>query len=255
MYVDIESIVDCLDDKKYDFITKCRTDIENHVASLGRESLAIKEIGGRTHYAAHDNYLKVLWKFKSGKLYKGNRLESVLTGPLSDLVVKNYKKFLEDHQPDIEAQLKQQVVRSLDIKSALKEILYDELQKRGIKHIRHQAVDAFIHGCQATFHSQLGQITSTTVTHLVGTTVGTTVGSSIAHALSIAIVHAIANAIGHVAHSAAFKIVLKTIVGHSVGSIVTVVLMNMIATKMTAATASASLGPVVWVAGGAYLFI
>ena len=132
--------------------------------------------------------------------------------------------------------------------------MYDELQKRGIKHIRHQAVDTFINACQATPHSQLGQTTGTTVTHLVGTTVGTTVGASIAHALSIAIVHAIANAIGHVVHSVALKAIFKTVVGHSVGSLVTAVLMKLIAAKMTAATASAALGPLVWVAGGAYLF-
>ena len=109
MYVDIESIVDCLDDKKDAFISKCQTDTENYVTSLGRESLAIQEIGGRTHYAAPDNYLKVLWKFKNGKLYNGYRLESVLSGPLSDRVVWNYSDFLENHRPEIEAQLKEQV--------------------------------------------------------------------------------------------------------------------------------------------------
>ena len=254
MYVDIQSIVDCLEDKKYNFIAKCQTDTENYVTGLGRESLAIEEIGGRTHYAAPDDYLKVLWKFKNGKLYNGHRLESVLSGPLSDLVVRNYNAFLEDHQPEIEAQLKEQVVRSVNVTSALKEVLYDELQKRGVKHIRHQAVDAFIHGCQTTFHSQLGQTAGTTVTHLVGTTVGTTVGASIAHALSIAVVHATANAIGHVAHSVALKAVFKTVVGHSVGSLVTAVLIKLIAAKMAAATAGAALGPLVWVAGGAYLF-
>ena len=254
MYVDIESILNCLDDKKYEFIAKCQTDTENYVTSLGRESLAIQEVGGRTHYAAPDDYLKVLWKFKNGKQYHGYRLESVLSGPLSDRVVRNYNDFLENHRPDIEAQLKEQVMRSVNITSALREVLYDELQKRGIKHIRHQAVDAFIHGCHATFHSQLGQTAGTTVTHLVGTTVGTTVGVSIAHALSVAIVHALAHPIGQVVHAVALKAVFKTVVGHSVGSLVTAVLMKLIAAKMTAATASAGLGPLVWVAGGAYLF-
>ncbi|MCJ1436280.1 hypothetical protein MMC27_005658 [Xylographa pallens] len=254
MYVDLEPIVDCLDDKKDEFIAECRRDIENYVTIRGRASLAITEVGVRTHYAAPDNYLKVLWKFRKGELYNGHRLESVLSEPISALVVKNYNSFLQDHKPDIEAQLKQQVADSVDITSILEKIMYDELRKQGVKHIRHQAVDAFISGCQATFHSQLGQTTGASVSHAVSATVGTAVGTSIAHALSVAIAHAIATAMVHLAHSVAFKAVLSTIIVHSVGAIVTAVLVKMIAAHMTAASAGAFLGPLVWVAGGAYIF-
>lgn len=254
MYVDIGPIVDSLDDEKYDFIAKCRRYTENYVTGLGRESLAIKEIGGRTHHPAPDSYMKVLWKFRNKESYQGYQLESVLSEPLSKKVVEYYNEFLKDHQPEIEAQLKQQVAHSINITSALKKILYDELQKRGIKHIRHQAVDAFIHGCQSNFQSQLAQTTGTTVTHLVGHTVGTAVGTSIAHALSVAIAHGITNAIVHVAHSVAFKAVFKAVVVHSVGTIVSGVLVSTVATHMTAASASAAFGPVVLAAGGLYLF-
>lgn len=254
MHVDLEPIIDCLDDKKDDFIAKSRRDIENYVTSRGRASLAISEVGVRTHYAAPDNYLKVLWKFRKGELYHGHRLESVLSEPISALVVKNYNDFLGDHKPDIEAQLKQQVADSVDITSMLEKIMYDELRKQGVKHVRHQAADAFVNGCQAAFHSQLGQTTGAAVSHAVTTTVGTAVGASIAHALSVAVAHAIATAIVHLAHSVAFKAVLKTIIVHSVGAIVTAVLVKMIAAHMTAASAGAALGPLVWVAGGAYVF-
>ena len=178
----------------------------------------------------------------------------MLSEPISALVVNNYNAFLEEHQADIEAQLKQQVAQSIDITSGLEKILYDELQKQGIKHIRHQAADAFVKGCQAAFHSQLGHTTAATVSHVVTTTVGTTVGASIAHALSVAVVHAVSTAVVHLAHSVAFKAVMHTIIGHSVGLIVTAVLVHMIAAHMTAASAGAILGPLAWVAGGAFVF-
>lgn len=254
MHVQLEPIIDCLDDKKDDFITKCRRDIENYVVGCGRGSLAIREVGVRTHYAAPDNYLKVLWKFRQGKLYHGHRLESVLSEPISALVVKNYNDFLQEHKPDIEAQLKQQVADSVDITSMLEKIVFDELRKQGIKHVRHQAADAFVSGCQAAFHSQLGQTTAASVSHAVATTVGTAVGVSIAHALCVAIAHAVATAMVHLAHSVAFKAMLETIILHSVGAIVTAVLVHMVAGHMTAASAGAVLGPLVWVAGGAYVF-
>ncbi|CAF9939315.1 MAG: hypothetical protein HETSPECPRED_001547 [Heterodermia speciosa] len=255
MHVDLESIIDCLDNKKDAFISKCRQDIESDVTSRGRGSLAIREVGVRTHYAAPDSYLKVLWKFRKGELYHGHRLESVLSEPISALVVKNYNGFLEDHKPDIEAQLKQQIADSIDISSLLEKILYEELRKQGVKQVRHQAASAFVNGCESAFHTQLAQTTGGAVSHAVSTTVGTTVGASIAHALSVAIAHAIATAMVHLAHSVAFKAVLKAIIVHSVGAIVTAVLVKMIAAHMTAASAGALLGPIVWVAGGTYVLI
>lgn len=254
MYVDLEPIVDCLDSKKDDFIIKCRRDVENYVTSRGRGSLAITEVGVRTHYAAPDNYLKVLWKFRKSELYHGHRLESVLSEPISALVVKNYNDFLQDHKPDIEAQLKQQVADSVDITSILEKIVYEELRKQGVKHVRHQAADAFVSGCQAAFHSQLAQTTGASVSHAVTATVGTAVGASIAHALSVAIAHAVATAVVHLAHSVAFKALMKTVIAHSVGAIVTAVLVHMVAGHMTAASAGAVLGPLVWVAGATYVF-
>lgn len=254
MYIDIKSIVDCLDGKKEDFIAQCRREIEDYVESQGSASLAIKEVGVRTHYPAPDSYLKVLWKFKNNERYHFHRLESVLSDPISALVVENFNKFLEDHKPDIEAQLKQQIAESVDITSTLEQILYEELQKRGIKHARNQAADAFINSCQAAFHLQLAQTTGATVSHAASTTVGTTVGASIAHALSVVIAHAIATAMVHLSHSVAFKAVLKTVILHSVGGIVTAVLVKLIAGHMTAAAAGAFLGPLVLAAGGAYVF-
>ena len=62
MYIDIKSIVDCLDGKKEDSIAQCRREIEDYVESQGSASLAIEEVGVRTHYPAPDSYLKVLWK-------------------------------------------------------------------------------------------------------------------------------------------------------------------------------------------------
>lgn len=254
MYIDVKSIVDCLDGKKEDFITQCTRDIKGYVESQGRASLAIKEVGVRTHYPAPDNYLKVLWKFKNNELYHHHRLESVLSEPISALVVENFNNFLEDHKPDIEGQLKQQIAESVDITSALEQILYEELQKQGIKRARHQATDAFINACQAAFHSQLAQTTGATVSHAASTTVGTTVGASIAHALSVAIAHAIATAMVHLAHSVAFKAVLKTVIWHFVGGIVTAVLVKLVAGHMTAAAAGAFLGPFVLATGGAIVF-
>ena len=58
----------------------------------------------------------------------------------------------------------------------------------------------------------------------------------------------------HLAHSVVFKAVLKTITMHSVGAIVTAALVKMIAANITAASAGAVLGPLVWVAGCAYEF-
>ncbi|KAL9100102.1 MAG: hypothetical protein Q9163_004477 [Psora crenata] len=232
MHVHLQPIIGCLDDKKDDFITECRRDIENYLRSRGKASLGTREVSVRTHNAAPDNYLKVLWKFRKGELYHGHRLESVLSEPISDLVVKNYNGFLQDHRPDIEAQLKRQVADSVDITSMLEKII----------------------GYQATFHAQLGQTTGAAVSHAVTSTVGTVVGTSIAHALSRAIAHVITAAMVHPAHSVAFKAVLKTIIVHSVSAIVTAVLVKMIATHMTAASAGASLGPLVWVAGATFVF-
>lgn len=254
MHVDLEPIIDCLDDNKEPFISKCRRDIKNYVTSRGKSSLAIREGNDRIHYPAPDSYLKVLWKFRKGELYKGHQLESVLSEPIAALVVKNYNAFLEDHKPEVEAQLKEQVADSVDITSTLEKILYDELQKQGIKQVRHQAADAFVKGCQAAFHSQLAQTTGATVSHAVTSTVGATVGASIAHALSVAVTHAIAAAIVHCAHSLAFQAVMKTVIAHSVGAIVTAVLVKMIAAHMTAASAGAVLGPLIFGAGCAYVF-
>lgn len=198
---------------------------------------------------------RILWKFKNNELYHFHRLESVLSDPISALVVENFNKFLEDHKPDIEAQLKQEIAESVNITSTLEQILYEELQKQGIKHARNQAADAFINSCQAAFHSQLAQTTGATVSHAASTTVETTVGASIAHALSVVIAHEIATAMVHLAHSVAFKAVLKTVILHSVGGIVTAVLVKLIAGHMTAAAAGAFLGPLVLAAGGAYVFI
>lgn len=254
MHVELKPIIDRLDDQKDSFIAQSQCDIENYVRSEGRAALAITEVGVRTHYAAPDNYLKVLWKFRNGDLYHGHRLESVLSEPISALVVKNYNTFLTDHQPDIEAELKQQVADHVDVAATLEKILYAELRKQGVKQIRHQAAHVFIHSCQTAFHAQLSQTTGAAVSHAVTTTVGTTVGTAIAHALAVAVAHAIATAMIHLAHSVAFKAVLKTIIVHSVGAIVTAVLVKMIAAHMTAASAGACLGPLVWVAGGAYIF-
>ena len=254
MHVNLEPIIDCLDEKKGVFISQCRRDIENYVSSQGKSSLAIREVGYRTHFPAPDSYVKVLWKFRQGDLYHGHQLESVLSEPISNLVVRNFNSFLDDHKPDIEYQLKQQVADSVDITSALEKILYQELQKQGIKRVRHHAVDAFVTGCQSAFHSQLAQTSSATVSHAATTTVGTAVGTAIAHALSVAVVHAISTALVHLAHSVAFKALLKTIVLHSVGAIVTAVLVKMLAAHMTAASAGAILGPAVWVIGGGYVF-
>ena len=147
MHVHLEPIIDCLDDKKDDFVNKCRRDIENYVTSRGRASLANTEVGVRTHYAAPDNYLKVLWKFRKAELYKGHRLESVVSEPISVPVVKDYNDFLQDYKSDIEAELKQQVADSIDIISMLEKIMYDELRKQRVKHVRHQATDTFVNSC------------------------------------------------------------------------------------------------------------
>ena len=192
--------------------------------------------------------------FRNGERYNCNRLESVLSEPISALVVENYNEFLEDYRPDIDTQLKQQVAESIEITSTLESMLYDELQKQGIRHVRHQAADTFVNGCEAAFHSQLGQTAGATVSHAVTSTVGTAVGASIAHTFSVAVAHAIGAAMVHLAHSVAFKAVPKTIIVHSLGAVVTAVLVKLIATHMTAASAGAFLGPLVWVAGGGYVF-
>ena len=151
IHIHLKPIVDCLDDKKDDFVNKCWRDKENYVTSRGRASLVIMEVGVRTHYAAPDNNLKVLWKFRKTELYKGHRLESVLNEPISVVVVKTYNVFLQDHKSDIEAELKQQVADSIDITSMLEKIMFNELRKQGVKHVRHQAADTFVNSCEAAF--------------------------------------------------------------------------------------------------------
>lgn len=254
MYIDIEPIVDSLDDKKWEFIAQCRRDIEAEVASRGRRCLSIREVGVRVHAPALDNYMKVLWKFYRRETYHGHQLESVLADPISELVANNYSQFLEDNKPDIEAQLKKAVIEHLDISSALEEILHDELKKRGIKHIQHEAADAFVSACSIAIHSQVMTTASTTISSAVTNSVGTAVGASIAHALAVALHHAIAAAIVHVAHSAAIKIVLKTAIAHCVGAIVTAVVVKMVATHMATASVGAFLGPLAWGIGGSIVF-
>ena len=254
MYIDLEPILDRLEDSKEDFISRCRREVEEYVTDQNRGALSIREVGVRTHHAAPDNYLKVLYKFTKGQTYHNHQLESVLCEPIAERVVTIHNGFISDHQTDIETQLKEQVAASIDITSALQQILYEELRNRGIKEIRKQAADIFISGCQAAFHSQLSQATSSTVSTTVTHTVGTTVGASIAHALSLAIVHAIGTTLAHVAHTVAFKAAMKTVIIHSVGAIVTAVLIKLFAAHMTAASAGAFLGPAVWIAGGGYIF-
>jgi hypothetical protein len=253
MYVDIDPIVEKLGEKKWDFIARCRRDIEREVSSRGRMCLAIREVGVRTHCPAPDSYLKVLWKFRNGETYHGHKLESVLSEPVSAIVVKNYSDFLEGNKPDIEATLKREIFEGLDVATTLEQILYEELQKRGLKHVRKEAAKAFIHSCQAAIHSQIAHSTAAAVSSAVTSSVGTIVGTAIGHALRTALSHAIGAAVMHAAHSAAFKGLLHTAIMHSVGVIVTVVLVKMIATHMTAASAGAILGPIAWVAGGTYV--
>jgi len=253
MYVDLNEIVDKLDDKKGNFIAKCERDIEHAVSSRGKNCLAIKEIGVRTHYPAPDNYIKVLWKFTRNETYHGHCLESVLSEPISELVQKNFSDFLAENRPDIEAQLKQAVLRKLDVGSAIQEIVLDELRKRGVKHVKKEVVDAFVDSCQTAVHSQLGQATSAAVSHSLGTAMSTTVGAAIAKALWVAFGHAISAAVVHATHSVAFKALLKTVIAHSVGAIVTVIVAKMAASKFAAASAGAFLGPLAWAAGGAFV--
>lgn len=258
MHINLAPIVNRLDGKKEEFISKCRDDIERYVTAQERGALAIREIGVRVHYAAPDNYMKVLYKFCKRETYHNHELESVLSDPISELVVKNYKSFLDRHKAVMVEQVKQQVADTVNVAGALEQILADEVRKQGVKQVRHQAVELFVNTCQAAFHSHLASATSATVTHAVtvtvGATVGTTVGSSIAHALNVAIVHATSMALAHVGHSVAVKAVLHTVIAHSVGAIVTAVLVKMAVGHVTAASAGACLGPAVWLIGGSFVF-
>ena len=150
-----------------------------------------------------------MYKLYKGESYHGHELEKMLNTSISSLVVENYNAFLSEHKADIEAQLRAQVAASVDVAAAVEQILCQELEKQGLKHVRNHAANAFVSGCQAAFHAQLAQTTGASVSHAVTTTVGTTVGASIMHALAVAVAHAVGAALIKLAHSVAFKAMLK----------------------------------------------
>lgn len=69
MYVDLEPILDSLEDSKEEFISRCRREVEEYVTNQGWGALSIREVGVRTHHAAPDNYLKVLYQFTKEQIY------------------------------------------------------------------------------------------------------------------------------------------------------------------------------------------
>lgn len=71
MNIDLTTIVNKLDDQKGDFIEKCRQEIESKVSAMGSRSLSLVEVGVRTYRVALDEYLVVLWKFRSNEKYHG----------------------------------------------------------------------------------------------------------------------------------------------------------------------------------------
>ena len=248
MYPNLEPILDRLEDKKGQFIGECRRVIEWEVSSRGRSCLAIREIGVRVHFPAPDNYLKVVWSFRSNEYYHGHELESILTEPISNAVYSQYSEFLQEHRADIEEEVKRQIADSVDWSSVLEKMLFEKLHDKGIQKIRHRAVESFVHGSQAAFHSQLAQTTTAATSDAVTTGVGTAVGASIAHALSVAISHAIAIALVHVLLSVAFG--AQDCGRPLAGAIVTAVLVHLVASKVTAGAASVILGPAAWLISG-----
>lgn len=60
----------------------------------------------------------------------------MLCEPIAERVITIYNEFISDYKTDIETQLKEQVATSIDIASALQQIIYEELRNRGIKEVR-----------------------------------------------------------------------------------------------------------------------
>ncbi|KAF8850871.1 hypothetical protein BDZ45DRAFT_696406 [Acephala macrosclerotiorum] len=246
----MEDVLNSFNVHKDVFLNEIESNVRHYIESTGRQCIAIveKDDDGKLFRTWEfrfnddfDHYCKVLYKFTRKQQYHGHDLDSALTEPIANMVQRSYESFYESENEAISnGMLTMLAADDLKLNNSVDRLgeiamsaVSSQVKKQLLRVVKHQIKESAKHGTLNAVGHNIG--------HLAATAAGTQVGVVVAHLL----IKLLATNVGHIVTkflaSAAAKKMIFIIVKKYAITVVTGVVVNFLATHITAAVGGSSI--------------
>lgn len=174
----LESLINNLDEEKYEFLDSVETKINTHISSRGfKECLTFVERGSSGivlktwKLEASVDYIRCLTAFCSGSRFKGNDLDSYLTDGVVGIVTKEFESFYEKNSEEIAPTLSQLIIEDKIFLSSLTDQIIECTNSEIPSVIKAKIAGILIHKLDEAFNANIAssaaQVVSLTTTKIV----------------------------------------------------------------------------------------
>jgi hypothetical protein len=253
----MDATVSNLAAQKTAFLDDVKAEIDTYIVNQRSHCIDVVERNSppksniiRTHRASLDpDFAEVLYKFARHKTYNGHVLDSALTDPVGEIVIRKYQDFYENNGDIInEGLIKSLAENNLVLNSVLDKVA-DKILSKYASQVRSKIVEKIVH----QIHDAVSAGTLHTVGHHVGAAAAhaaaTTVGTAVLQIIAQLLAAHIGTIIAKVMTSAFVKKIVAVIAKKCVATLV----LSFMATHVGAAAGGVSVGFILFPLLVAYL--